>query len=62
MSPTDTNARWKEHNLDFVSCPVGVAQGWGERIMQLEPAGSAKRWFELARRTWTSAAVAAVAY
>ena len=35
---------------------TGVAQGWGERNVQLEHAGSAKRGLEMARRTWKSAA------
>jgi len=35
---------------------TGVAQGWGERNVQLEPAGSAKRGLEMARRIWMSAA------
>jgi len=33
-----------------------VAQGWASGIVQLEPAGSAKRGLEMARQTWMSAA------
>ena len=35
---------------------TGVALGWGVRNVQLEPAGSAKRGLEMARRIWMSAA------
>jgi len=37
----------KQPCLEHVSCRArGVAQGWGERNVQLEPAGSAKRGLE----------------
>jgi|LSQX01.3.fsa_nt_gb hypothetical protein len=52
----------KKPHLEPALSPSVVAQGYSERDVQLEPASSAKRWLELARQTWTSAAVAAVVY
>jgi hypothetical protein len=33
---------------------IGFAKNIAEQNVQLELAGSAKRWLEMARRTWTS--------
>jgi len=55
--PLTMDGNWPSRSaFSSRAAPTGVAQGWGKRNVQLEPAGSAKRGLEMARRTWTSAA------